>query len=271
MALVIPDYDTLNLSDGTTLRLSKTPNASDAEWKETKRYLEDNPEEARRMESFSKDAKAVKSWMQQQAIQEHYQMKINTGDEVISSKIDSLDKNPDFAHIFEDVRRSGAQAAMQYYYNEPLMLKMSRAMGGIPEDVKDNLAQIQKDPVTLQEACKMGNAHAVEEYLRAGGSRIDEPDAKGVTGLGYAIGANRTAVVKMLLEKKADPANCDSSGGSGLHYAAAYGRKELLDFLLKSGLPVNAKNTLGMTPLALATKNNMKEAIDLLKAKGGQM
>merc|ERR1712083_1037539 len=143
--------------------------------------------------------------------------------------------------------------------------------GGIPEDVKDSLLTIQKNPVTLHEACKMGNIQAVEEYLRPGGAVIDEPDTKGVTALGYAIGANRTAIVKLLLDKKADLARCDTSGGSGLHYAAAYGRKELLDFVLKAGLPVNAKNTLGMTPLALATKNNMKDAVTMLKAKGGQM
>merc|ERR1711941_250961 len=96
----------------------------------------------------------------------------------------------------------------------------------------------------------------------------DEKDAKGVSCLGYAIGANRTDVVKLLLPKKADPSSVDTSGGTGLHYAAAYGRTELLTYLITSGGKVNQANTQGQTPLALATKNKMTAAADLLKSKG---
>ena len=49
--------------------------------------------------------------------------------------------------------------------------------------------------------------------------------------MGYAIGANRIAVVKLLLDSRANPYAVDSSGNSGLHYAAGYGRKELLESL----------------------------------------
>eukprot|EP00974_Lingulodinium_polyedra_P094171 9125531-Lingulodinium_polyedra.AAC.1 len=72
MANAIPEPETLSLCDGATLTLSKTPGVSAEEWKETKKFPEENPEEARRMESFSKDAKAMRSWMQQQAIQDYY-------------------------------------------------------------------------------------------------------------------------------------------------------------------------------------------------------
>ena len=54
-------------------------------------------------------------------------------------------------------------------------------------------------------------------------------DYKGITPLGYAIGANRIAVVKLRLDSRANPYAVDSSGNSGLHYAAGYGRKELLE------------------------------------------
>ena len=56
-------------------------------------------------------------------------------------------------------------------------------------------------------------------------------DYKGITPLGYAIGANRIAVVKLLLDSRANPYAVDSSGNSGLHYAAGYGRRELLEWL----------------------------------------
>merc|ERR1712050_731866 len=96
-------------------------------------------------------------------------------------------------------------------------------------------------------------------------------DAKGVSCLGYAIGANRIAVVKLLMDKKANPAEVDSSGGSGIHYAAAYGRKDLLEFLIKNGGDVNKKNTAGQTPLALATKNKQNAPMELLKSNKATM
>merc|ERR1712032_1228367 len=155
---------------------------------------------ARRMEAFSKDAKQVRDWMQTEAIQDSYGSKLSYGDEMMTGKLMSLDKNPDFAHIFDDIKRGGVQAAMQHYHNEPLMLKLSRAMGGIPEEVKDRLTELHKNPVTIQGACKMGNMKAVEDFLASPGDfDIDDKDAKGVSCLGYAIGANRTEVVKLLM------------------------------------------------------------------------
>jgi len=265
------DREILNLSDGTTLEVTRTPGVDDSTWEDTKRYMEETPEEARRMESFSKDAKALRDWHQTNALYEYYQAKLGSGDDMVTSKLLGLERSPDFAHIFEDIKRSGAQAAMANYSNEPLMLKLSRAMGGLPEEVKSSLEKIHKSPVTIQEACKMGDTKSVKDYLNAPGMNIESKDAKGISCLGYAIGANRTAIVKLLMDKKADPAEVDTSGNSGVHYAAAYGRKDLLDFLIKNGGDVNKKNTAGQTPLALATKNKQAATIDLLKSKKASM
>merc|ERR1712217_317406 len=126
----------------------------------------------------------------------------------------------------------------------------------------ESLVSIQKTPVTIHDACKMGSLKAVEAFLATPGSwEIDEPDAKGITCLGYAVGANRPAVIKVLLDKKANPAAVDTAGNSALHYAAAYGRTELVKHFAKS-LKKDATNTSGQTPMALATKNKMTEAAD---------
>ena len=95
-------------------------------------------------------------------------------------------------------------------------------------------------------------------------------DIKGITALGYAIGANRIAVVKLLLDNRANPYAVDSSGNSGLHYAAGYGRKELLEYLLKVGANVNQPNAEGLTPLAAATQNRQEATVQVLKAHGAQ-
>merc|ERR1712129_219889 len=113
----------------------------------------------------------------------------------------------------------------------------------------------------------MGDTKSGQDYLNAPGMSIETKDAKGITCLGYAIGANRIAVAKLLMDKKANPAEVYTSGNNGIHYAAAYGRKELLEFLIKNSGDVNKKNTAGQTPLALATKNKQAAAIDFLKSK----
>ena len=98
----------------------------------------------------------------------------------------------------------------------------------------------------------------------------DGQDYKGITALGYAIGANRIAVVKLLLDSRANPYAVDSSGNSGLHYAAGYGRKELLEYLLKVGANVNQPNAQGLTPLGAATQNRQEATMAVLKAHGAQ-
>lgn len=264
--------ETLNLSDGTKLQLAKTAGISDNEWEETKKYLENNPEEARRWETYAKDAAAVRAHLQTNAFQDYYQTKLGYGDEQVGMKVKALERNPDFAHIFDDIKRGGMQSAMQHYYNEPLMMKISRAVGGVPEETRGFLETVQKSPITFQEACKWGVMKAVQDYLNANGdAAVDEKDSKGITGLAYAIGANRGAVAKLLVEKGADPFNVDDSGNSGLHYAAGYGRKEMLEYLISAGGDINKKNTQGQTPLAIATKNKQAATIDFLKSKKATM
>merc|ERR1712186_65459 len=109
-----------------------------------------------------------------------------------------------------------------------------------------------KTPCTIHEACKMGDTATVKGFLDSSGEwDVDDPDAKGITCLGYAVGANRPAVVKLLLDKK------------------AYGRTEMVTYL--AGVcKVDAANTSGQTALALALKNKMSEAADALKKKGAK-
>jgi len=55
---------------------------------------------------------------------------------------------------------------------------------------------------------------AVEEYLKAPGMDIEAKDSKGVSCLGYAVGANRIAVVKLLLDNRANPFAVDVYKGT---------------------------------------------------------
>merc|ERR1712178_599465 len=146
---------------------------------------------------------------------------------------------------------------------------ISRKMGGLPSELQPVLQKIDETPLTIHEAAKNGNLKAVQDFLGRK-KPLDAQDHKGITPMGYAIGANRIAVVKLLLDSRANPYAVDSSGNSGLHYAAGYGRKELLEYLLKVGGNVNQPNAQGQTPISVATQNKQEAAIQILRAHGAQ-
>merc|ERR1719223_1475356 len=147
------------------------------------------------------------------------------------------------------------------------MIKFSQKMGGLPKDLGPVLQKIDETPLTIHEAAKNGDLKAVQDYLGRK-KPLDAQDHKGITALGYAIGANRIAVVKLLLDSRANPFAVDASGNSGVHYAAGYGRKELVEYLLKVGVSVQQANAQGQTPLAVATMNKQAATMEVLRAHG---
>merc|ERR1719359_1194942 len=151
---------------------------------------------------------------------------------------------------------------MKYYQDEELMLKVSQKMGGVPADVQNKVQKIQDTPLNVHESAKAGDLKAVNEYL-AKKQPLDTQDDRGITPLGYAVGANRIAVVKLLLDKRANPFSVDSNGNSGLHYAAGYGRKELVEYLIKVGASASQTNAQGQTPMSVATMNKQQAVMNL--------
>merc|ERR1719229_2145334 len=126
---------------------------------------------------------AMRGWLQTQAIAEHYNTKLASGDAPVQDRIKALEHDPELAPMLEDIKKNGLEAVMKYYNDEELMLKFNQKMGGLPE------------------AAKNGDLKAVQEFL--GRKRpLDAQDHKGITALGYAIGANRIAVVKLLLDSR---------------------------------------------------------------------
>ncbi|CAE7822017.1 AKR2B [Symbiodinium sp. CCMP2592] len=261
--------ETLKISDGTTMEICRLPDVDDETWAEVRAYVEGNPETAKSLKSFAKNPDAMRGWLQTQAIAEHYSNKMASGDTPVQDKVKSLEKDPELASIFEDIKKNGMEAVMKYYQDEDLMLKISQKMGGLPSELQPVLQKIEDTSLTLHEAAKKGDLAAVQQFLDKN-KPLDAQDFKGITPLGYAIGANRIAVVKKLLDSRANPYAVDSSGNSGLHYAAGYGRRELVEYLLKVGANVSQPNVQGMTPLAVATQNKQEATMQILKAHGAQ-
>jgi len=261
--------DTVTLNDGTAINLARVPDVDEATWDEVKAYLADNPERAKTLQGFAQDPEKIRGWLQTQAIARHYQSALENGDTPVQERIQNLEQDPELAAMFDDIKRNGMEAIMKYYNDEEAMLKVSKKMGGLPEEVAPALQKIEETSLTLHEACKKGDLKSVNEHV-ASGKPVDVQDAKGITPLGYAIGANRIAVVKQLLDSRANPFAVDSSGNSGLHYAAGYGRKELTEYLLKTGAAVNQSNAQGQTPLSVATMNRHNVVIGILQKAGAQ-
>jgi hypothetical protein len=234
-----------------------------------KAYLQGNPEMAKRLQGFSNNPDAMRGWLQTQAIAEHYQSKLEGGDAALQDNIKALEQDPELAPVLEDIKKNGLESAMKHYQDEELMLKFSKKMGGMPNELSGRMQRLDETSLSLHEAAKNGDLKGVQDFLEKK-QPLDAQDHKGITPLGYAIGANRIAVVKLLLDSRANPFAVDSSGNSGLHYAAGYGRKELVEYLIKVGASVSQANCQGQRPMDVATINKQEGVIAVLKSHGAQ-
>uniref|UniRef100_A0A7S2F2E2 Ankyrin repeat domain-containing protein n=1 Tax=Alexandrium andersonii TaxID=327968 RepID=A0A7S2F2E2_9DINO len=259
--------ETLRIRDGSTMEVTRIPDVDDSTWADVKAYVEGNVETATALRELAKNSDAMRGWLQTQAIVEHYSAKLASGDRFVLDRMNLMEEDPELAPVVDDVRRNGLEAAMKHFHNEDLMLKFNRIMGGVPDELKGVLKRIDERSLTIHEAAKSGDLAAVQGFLGRKQS-VDTMDHRGVTALGYAVGADRPSAVKLLLESRADQYNIDKNHNSALHFAAGYGRTDLVEYLLNSRAVVNERNAQGQTPLSVAKLNKHDAAIQILKAYG---
>ena len=113
---------------------------------------------------------------------------------------------------------------------------------------KKGTAPKKDNPTSAQEillkadflvACEKGNAQEVRKLLTSGVSP-NSSRSSGASALTYAVAGKHTAVVKILLDAKADP-NQTAFGLAPLFMAAESGDLETLRVLLKAGADVNQR------------------------------
>jgi len=267
-AMAAPTTENIQLNDGSIMDITRIPNVDDETWSQVKDYLAGNPDVARSIQGYAKNPEAMRGWLQTKVIAKHYNNKLSQGDAAITGRMKALERDPELSTVFEDIKKNGLESVMKHSQNEELMLNFSQKMGGLPSELQSKLMQIDETPMTLHDAAKLGDLKAVQQFQEKG-RPLDVQDSKGITALGYAIGANRIAVVKLLLDNRANPVAVDSAGNGGLHYAAGYGRKELLEYLIKTGCGVQQSNSQGQTPLVVVARTNKQQAcIELLQKHG---
>ncbi|MDB4703047.1 ankyrin repeat domain-containing protein [bacterium] len=82
--------------------------------------------------------------------------------------------------------------------------------------------------------------------------------------------SGNTEAVKQHLTEGVDVNAKDSVGRTPLHEAATYGDEEIVELLIANGADVNAKDDYGNTPLDRAIAIEHSETADLLRKHGGK-
>jgi len=253
--------DCVVLTDGSQVNLLRPDSVNDQDWQAVKDYLKANPTEAKALQKSMKSATENPMQLEQfrgvMALAEVMKNNKNTPD-----MFRALANDARLSSAFREMQ-SGGMPAIQKYYNDPEFLHaVSVKMGGVPEEVKKAIR-------TLPECCKAGDAEAVKKLLENGVSP-NAKDERGISALHYAVGVDRLDILKLLMDKQADPKVEDTQGNTLLHYAAGYGRQQTTEYFLQCGLPINAKNKKGETPLDVAKRNKHQHIITLLQSRGAQ-
>ncbi|KAL1891947.1 hypothetical protein Sste5346_007291 [Sporothrix stenoceras] len=146
-------------------------------------------------------------------------------------------------------------------------LKLLIDRGGANIEVRDNIGR-----TPLLWAATNGNLQLVEALLNGslGGAQAAEVSAannRGRSALHLAAEANHEAMVRLLLQHKADPNAVSDGGWTPLHNAVQNGHAGVVALLLAEDANVNAELSNGMTPLHWAAFNGFETVVKLLLAR----
>lgn len=147
--------------------------------------------------------------------------------------------------------------------------KLQELQSKLQIDFKLASKKFQDERQPIHWACSGGHEIIVEYLLNVCCSPVDEADDSGWTPLIIASSAGRDNIVKLLLERKADPNNLTATGHSALHYAASRNRYHIAELLVAANADLNAQDTVSLaTPLhRAASKGNLKIVRLLLENK----
>jgi ankyrin repeat protein len=127
----------------------------------------------------------------------------------------------------------------------------------------------------LDHACTRNKAVAttLAKLLLDKGAVVNtkRPNPSNITTLYWAVSADNTELVKLLIEHGADIKEGLDTGETALHHAADRGDLEIAKLLIEHGADVNAKITTGWTPLHEAAYSRRKEMVELLLAHGADI
>jgi ankyrin repeat domain-containing protein 50 len=145
------------------------------------------------------------------------------------------------------------------YLGLEAVVKLLLKMGKTKIDSKDD----GYDQTPLSWAAKFGH-EAVVKLLLDAKADINPKDDGGRTPLLWAAENGHEAVVKLLLGAKADIDSKDDSGRTPLSWAAENGREAIVKLLLDAKADIDSKDDRGRTPLLWAAENGREAIVKLL-------
>lgn len=261
--------ETLTFHDGSSMEFLRSQALDESQWRELQSYLSANPAEAAKLADFSSNPDTIRKEESMRVISDFLQLKLDVGDESLRDSMNALECDEQFEELFKDIRAQNSQKVHAHLADKVLMSAICSKIGGVPPELLDRLENIRNATRTLQDACKNGDETAVREYLAETAQPLEmrdleSKDQRGITCLGYAVGADRKEVAQLLLNANANAAIVDAHGNSAMHYAAGYGREDMMNLLLDARVDANRKNNFGQLPIDVATKNRQMAAVALL-------
>lgn len=128
-----------------------------------------------------------------------------------------------------------------------------------------NLTEPERGESGLILAMRYDAMKVAQLLLAQPGLRVDQAAPNGNTALMMAAYQKNKPAVLALLEKGAQ---VNRPGWTALHYAAAAGDLDIMKLLLERHAYIDAESPTGMTPLMLAAREGMDDAVKLLLQEG---
>jgi uncharacterized protein len=127
-----------------------------------------------------------------------------------------------------------------------------------------------REPTDIFEAVSAGEMNLAERYLNSDPTLLEAFSTDGFTPLGFASYFGRYDLVKMLLERGANPArpSRNAFAVAPIHSAVAVNSEGIARLLLEHKADPNARQQQGITPLHSAAHNGNAGIVKLLLAFG---
>lgn len=140
-------------------------------------------------------------------------------------------------------------------------------------EASDLIQKFKKTDLDIFEAACTGEESTVVQLLKKDPKMLNAFSSDGFTLLGLASYFGRYTLVKLLLEKGADPAipSDNPLKVTPVHSACSISHYEITELLLKNGAGANAKQMQGYTPLHSTAHNGKKELTQLLIDHGADV